>query len=91
MKKTVTTSVLKSMLNAGNVKFTYKKKNGEEREAIGTTNKQALDRIGVTVADAGSCTTSGEEEKSVRYYDVQKNAWRAFSLENNKTVVAEAI
>lgn len=85
MKKTVTISVLKSMLSGGNVKFSYKKTNGETREAIGTTNKQTLDRIGV--AFSGECG----EAKSVRYYDVEKNAWRSLSVENNKTVTAEAI
>lgn len=88
MKKTVTISVLKSMLSEGNVKFSYKKINGETREAIGTTNKQALDLADVTFS-ADLCRAG--EEKSVRYYDVEKNAWRSLSVEINKTVTAEAI
>lgn len=88
MKKTVTISVLKSMLSEGNVKFSYKKTNGETREAIGTTNKQALDRIGVRFPGGGSACG---EEKTVIYYDVKKNVWRSLSVENNKTVTAEAI
>lgn len=88
MKKTVTISVLKSMLSEGNVKFSYKKTNGETREAIGTANKRALDRAGVAFSAGGA---RGGEEKSVRYYDVEKNAWRSLSATNNKTVTAEAI
>lgn len=88
MKKTVTISALKSMLSRGNVKFSYKKTNGEMREAIGTTNKQALDRIGAQFSGDGS---SCGEEKTVLYYDVEKNAWRSISAEYNKTVMAEAI
>lgn len=84
MKKTVTLSVLKSMLANGNVQFTYKKKNGETREAVGTTNKQALDRVGVEFSGDG-------QSSSVRYYDVNKNAWRSLSSECNGTVTAEAI
>lgn len=84
MKKTVTLSVLKSMLANGNVQFTYKKKNGETREAVGTTNKEALDRVGVEFSGDGQCS-------SVRYYDVNKNAWRSLSSECNVTVTAEAI
>lgn len=88
MKNIVTISVLKSMLSNGNVKFSYKKTNGETREAIGTTNKQALDRIGVQFSGEGD---SCGEEKTVMYYDVEKNAWRSLSVEYNKTVTAEAI
>lgn len=88
MKKTVTISVLKSMLSQGNVKFSYKKTDGEMREAIGTTNKQSLDRIGVQFSvDGSSCG----EEKTILYYDVEKNTWRSLSAEYNKTVMAEAI
>lgn len=86
----VTISVLKSMLNNGNVEFTYKKKNGETRNAIGTTNKTALERIGITFGDKNDgCDSS--ETKSVRYYDISKNAWRSFSVQYNNTVEAEAI
>ena len=88
MKKTVTISVLKSMLSKGNVKFTYKKKNGETRETIGTTNKRALDRIGIEFSD--DCVAKNNT-KTVTYYDVEKNAWRSFSIEYNNTVTAEEI
>lgn len=86
----VTISVLKKMLANGNVEFTYTKKNGETRNAVGTTNKRALERIGVTFSDnGGGC--DGAEQKSVRYYDISKNAWRSFSVQYNHTVEAEAI
>lgn len=88
MKNIVTISVLKLMLSRGNVKFSYKRTNGEMREAIGTTNKQTLDRIGVQFS--GESSSCGEE-KTVVYYDVEKNAWRSLSTEYNKTVMAEAI
>lgn len=89
MKKTVTISVLKSMLSKGNVKFTYKKKNGETREAIGTTNKRALDRIGIEFKNNDS---NPDKSKSVVcYYDIEKNEWRSLSIKYNNTVIAEEI
>ena len=86
MKKTVTIPVLKSMLTDGNVEFTYKKKNGEIRNVVGTTSKIALERVGITFADKDSGC-----QQSVRYYDISKNAWRSFSVQCNNTVEAEAI
>lgn len=90
MKRMVSIYVLKEMLSRGNVEFTYKKKNGEERTAIGTTNKNALARIGISRSDDGSGCSSSKKNVLV-YYDVRKNAWRSFSLELNKSVMAEAI
>ena len=86
MKKTVTIPVLKIMLTDGNVEFTYKKKNGEIRNVVGTTNKIALERVGITFDDKDSGF-----QQSVRYYDISKNAWRSFSAQCNNTVEAEAI
>lgn len=88
MKKIVTLSELKSMLSKNNVLFTFKKKDGTEKEVIGTTNKNALDRIGVTFKNDGIVNTN---DKTVRYFDVNKNEWRCLSVENNNTVTAEEI
>ena len=63
---------LKEKLKTDIVRFTYTKKNGELREAIGTTNLEAIDNE--------DCTPKGTGKKPdgvIAYWDFDKEAWRS--------------
>lgn len=68
---------IKKMLNEGNVKFVFTKKDGTEREAYGTTK---LDNIPEESHPKGVGTESSSDQ--VRYFDLDKNAWRSFNFAN---------
>lgn len=68
---------LKEKLRNGEAKFTYKKKNGEERTAHGTLNKEIY---GETNEPKG--TAKSVPENQVRYFDLDSNGWRSFITEN---------
>lgn len=55
--------------------FTYKKKNGEERHAYGTTNTDSIQVIDENALPSGVGT---HKEGVVCYFDLDKNAWRSF-------------
>ena len=67
----------KKALHKDSVKFKYRKKNGEEREAFGTLN---IDIMGEENAPSGN----GKEypENQIRYFDLVSNGWRSFLSEN---------
>lgn len=68
---------LKKRLHEGEVEFTYKKKNGEERQAKGTLNKDIY-------GEDHAPKNSGIEysENVIRYFDIYSNSWRSFIKEN---------
>ena len=63
-------------LSEGPVEFEYLKKDGSKRHALGTTNKVCIRSDGAE--------PKGEREPYdngyVRYYDLEKNAWRQFHI-----------
>lgn len=65
-------------LSEGTVRFTYRKNNGEERQAYGTT------KDGVITENGGSLPTgTGSEKKNVKaYYDLDKQGWRSFVIDS---------
>lgn len=65
-------AILRKKLQEGVVKFTYKKVNGDIREATGTTN---LDHIQEGDHPKGTGTA---KPGIVNYYDTEKMAWRSF-------------
>ena len=67
----------KNALHRGSVKFKYRKKNGEEREALGTLNEDIMGKENMTKGE-------GKEypENQIRYYDLVSNGWRSFLSEN---------
>ena len=70
----------KNALYRGSVKFKYQKKNGEEREALGTLNE---DIIKTQVSSkAPGVKTINYPENQIRYYDLVSNGWRSFLSEN---------
>lgn len=67
----ITISDLRAQLNAGVVHFAYYKKNGEYREAFGTT-----------VGSLAEAHTNGKGAprsnfNCVAYFDIEKGAWRS--------------
>jgi len=67
----------KKALHKDSVKFKYRKKNGEEREAFGTLN---IDIMGEENSPSGN----GKEypKNQIRYFDLVSNGWRSFLSEN---------
>jgi len=59
----------------GRVSFTFRKANGEIREAIGTTNGQLFD-----YAATGN-NYRKELPDVIPYFDLEKDSWRAFRIE----------
>lgn len=67
----------KNALHKGAVKFKYRKKNGEIREALGTLN---IDTMGSENAPKG--TGYGGPDTTIRYYDLNSKGWRSFIIDN---------
>lgn len=67
----------KKALRNGKVEFTYRKKNGEERTAVGTLN------VGI-MGEENTPKGTGYEvsDTNIRYYDLNSNGWRSFIVEN---------
>ena len=67
---------LKRQMRGGVAHFVYQKKNGELREAWGTTNKSLARKHINGNGDSREfyCTTA--------YFDVEKGNWRSFRWEN---------
>jgi len=70
-----------SELRKGETKFTFTKKNGQERPAIGSL---AQDVFSSDKKKASSKPTKPTNFSIVKYYDLEKNAWRSFKLETFK-------
>lgn len=66
--------LLKMNLKKGIVSFVYMKKDGTERKATGT-----LYGIGHTISGTGEWHS---HKTTMRYYDVDKRAWRSFIVKN---------
>lgn len=66
-------STIKELLNAGPVRFSFRKKDGSVREAYGTRNVDIVNEH-----DATPKGTGVEAVGVTRYYDLDKNAWRCF-------------
>lgn len=76
--KTATAMALREALKKGIVRFTYYKKDGTLREAIGTRNLTlAENKTGVAIP----APKTGIVNENA-YYDLDKQAWRSFIPEN---------
>ena len=67
---------LKEKLRSGVAHFLYMKKNGELREAFGTTNPV----VAAKYTNGNGCTR--ELFCTTAYYDIERGAWRSFRWEN---------
>lgn len=72
---------LKKALAAGEAKFTFQKTNGEVREAIGTTKAGAFQY-------EYKGTERTESPNQIKYFDLEKSAWRSFRAERILSVAA---
>ena len=67
---------LKEKLRNGVAHFIFIKKNGEVREAWGTTSKSLVEKY---VNGRGCCR---EAFKTTAYFDIEKGAWRSLRWES---------
>ncbi len=76
-KKEVNISKFKKALHDGKVKFSYTKKDGSVRDAVGTLN---IDVMGKENTPKGT----GYEimDSNIRYYDLNSEGWRSFIVDN---------
>ena len=73
----ITEEAIKEVLASGDVYFTYRKKDGTEREAYGTRNT-------AIIKDNNATPTGNGTEKAgvIAYYDLESEGWRCFKIEN---------
>ena len=74
---------LRDRLKLSVIKFAYKKKNGEVRYAIGTTNSELLDVV-FNIKLKGQETEQDSRAGITNYFDIEKRGWR--SLRNNNLI-----
>ena len=67
---------LKEKLRSGVAHFIFIKKNGEVREAFGTTNAS----VAAKYTNGNGC--SREYFKTTAYFDIEKGEWRSFRWES---------
>ena len=72
---------LRSALHAGITRFTFQKQDGEVREAFGTLNPSLFQ-----YEHKGS--DRAESPTAIRYFDLEKGAWRSFRAERILKVAA---
>ena len=67
---------LKEKLRSGVAHFLYMKRNGELREALGTTNRA----VAAKYTNGNGCTR--EAFCTTAYFDIEVGEWRSFRWEN---------
>ena len=77
IKVVYTEEAIKDRLASGDVHFTYRKKDGTEREAYGTRNTDII-----TINDAMPTGNGSEKTGVITYYDLNTKGWRSFKTEN---------
>ncbi|MEI6410270.1 MAG: SH3 beta-barrel fold-containing protein [Bacteroidota bacterium] len=72
---------LRAALRTGATRFTFQKQDGEVREAYGTLNSELFqyDHKG---------SDRAESPTAIKYFDLEKNAWRSFRAERILQVAA---
>lgn len=74
---------LKGVLAAGPVIVKFTKADGSDRVMSCTTNTQLIEsRIGQNHVSIGLEKMRGENDTSIRVFDIEKNAWRAFRVDS---------
>lgn len=79
MANTMTIEEFKSLLSHGKVYFGYYKVHYYTRAAVGTTNPELIpeDKL-----PKGTGSSRKANPGIVKYYDLEKQAWRSFVFEN---------
>ena len=83
MEKNLVKKLKELLRTRSMIGFTYKKKNGEERHAYGTTNMDSIQAIDENALPSGTGT---HKEGVVSYFDLDKNAWRSFREDSLITI-----
>ena len=73
----ITEEAIKEVLASGDVYFTYRKKDGTEREAYGTRNTRIIKDSNATPSGNGT-----EKAGVIAYYDLESEGWRCFKIDN---------
>lgn len=76
--------VLREKLLQGEVNFVFKKADGSRRAAVGTTNLDIVPRD-LWPKEMSSIEESTQKQQSsgvVRFFDIEKQAWRSCKVEN---------
>ena len=79
---TVNQDELREMLRMGRVIFSYKKKDGSHRGAIGTLNEEYIPEEFRPKDSSTSYKVS-----NLRYFDLDKKGWRSISKDTEKITV----
>lgn len=74
----MTISEFKTALNNGVVKFSFTKKDGTVREAVGTTKLSYIGALDQNALPKGTENQSNKPSDIIRYYDLDKQGWRSF-------------
>jgi hypothetical protein len=85
--------VLREKLLNGEVNFVFKKVDGSRRVAVGTTNIDLVPRD-LWPKDMTSVEESTEKQKDsgvVRFFDLEKGAWRSCKVDNILEVDGEEV
>jgi hypothetical protein len=69
-------------LKSGEVRFSFRKKNGEIRPAKGTLKMELIPIADHPEGEAGGDAAAAAPSPNQKYYDLEKNAWRGFIWEN---------
>jgi hypothetical protein len=86
--KIYTAEEMLNMLREGHVRFTYFKKEGERREALGTLHPDRLPPQPVrTEAQIEEAARKAEETRAkypnlITYFDEESGGWRRFNMED---------
>ena len=85
--------VLREKLLQGETKFVFKKADGSRRAAVGTTNLELVPHD-LWPKDMTSAEESTEKQKDsgvVRFFDLEKGAWRSCKADNILEVCGEEV
>lgn len=72
---------IRKKLAQGITEFSYVKKNGKVRHAVGTTNPQIL-KTESAIPSGRGFSINAETKDWTAYYDMEANGWRSFLTDN---------
>ena len=76
--KIMTISEFKTALRNNLVKFSFTKKDGTFREAVGTLNMSYIQKTDPQAVPNSLGYSSSPETDMIRYYDIERRNWRSF-------------
>lgn len=87
MEKKVKTKKFKKILEKGKVHFVYTKKDGTLREATGTLKYEFIPEDMWPKMDFSEVKDPPKDPINLRYFDLDKNAWRSISSDTREVKV----